>query len=109
MGVISFRAYLVIAFIVAAVIYLLGLVADDNIVAFLLDIRGDATRAGMASVITNFVIEPLRLIFSGDLPGAIVGGILWPLLAVWGILFVLVAIFSFVGPGMGEAAGAISN
>lgn len=104
----SLKTYLIIAVGVTATFYLLGLLAGTGLISVVRQFQSAALGGGMSPEIGRLVIDPITWALSGDIFAALVVGLLWPLALVWVLLFFLVAIFAFLGPGVGAARSTIS-
>ncbi len=97
----SFRLYLFIGIIVAAicsaVIYLGGGTAAEN---FLNSMAGGASPF-LGATITNFIFTPLINIFT-NYYWAVAAGFLWPLIIVWIILLLIAIGATIIGPTVSE-------
>lgn len=107
-GLMSMRIYLVIGGVVSVLFYGLSLIAGQAIRGFIEQTRLEALRAGLAPFITDAVAEPMRLVFSGDLIPAIVGGMMWPIVLLWILLLLIMLIFAFIAPGVSGVRGSLS-
>jgi hypothetical protein len=107
-GLINARVYAVIAVITAAILYAIDYFdKNEAAVGWLTDQMTAASGSGLGRAISGLIVKPL--IFTMDGPvGAILGGLLWPLLLVWFVLLLLVLSFAFIAPGVGQARCAAS-
>lgn len=104
----SFRTYLIIGVIVAVVLYILDLLIGDAMIGFIENFRVQAISAGMAPVIADTIAQPLKLIFSQDLIGALVAGALWPFAGIWLLLLIVLVVYGAIVPGINAAGQPIS-
>lgn len=95
----SVKLYTGIGLVVAAVLYLLSLFAASPLLSFVTTMQSQAQYAGLPPVITRLIVEPFRLGLTTGVIGPAVLGLLWPLLAVWFFLLVLMIVFAVVGAG----------
>jgi hypothetical protein len=58
--------------------------------------------------VANFIVRPLIFAIDGPV-GAILGGLLWPMVLAWLILLVLLLIFAIIGPGVTTTTCSISS
>lgn len=102
------RTYIIIAVVVAGMLYLLSLIdPGGSIAGFFSGVGAQASAAGLPSQMVNFVIFPLEFAFSGEIAGVILGGLLWPLGLVWLLLLVLLVVAGFILPLIGEFNAAL--
>lgn len=107
-GLLSLRNYLAISAVVAILIYIIQLLAGTTFVNAMVSLNRSARSAGMAQVLADAMTEPVRIIVTPNSPlGAVVGGLLWPMLLLWLILLVFVVFFTVLGRGLGQAATTI--
>jgi len=107
-GLLSLRNYVIISVVVAAILYIIQLLAGQTFVDALVSLNQSARSAGMAQVLADAMTEPVRIAVTPNSPlGAIVGGLLWPMLGLWLILLVFVVFFTVLGRGLGQAATTI--
>lgn len=110
-GWLNTRSYIVIAVVVALLLYGMSLLpslgASLNTLIFNFKIGAEAS--GLSGGVTNFIYEPMRLVFEGNLVACIMAGLLWPLALLWIILAFLMMIISVLGPGVGAARGTIGG
>lgn len=99
----SMRAYIVIGVAVGVIIYLMGLVAGEPIVQFFTEIRSNALANGISLAIATIIVDPFIFAFSNPL-GAILAGLLWPLIIVWFVLLFLIIIIAAFSSGYNTAA-----
>lgn len=108
LGAMNFRTYIVVTVVVAASLALIGWLVGESIITFFDQMRADAVSVGLAPGLADLIVEPMKFIFQPDsLIGAILAALLWPLAALWTLLFILMAVFSFVSPGVNTAADTI--
>lgn len=100
---ISFRTYILIGIVVAALIYLISLVAGDPILNFFTEIQNRALANGVSSVFVTLIVGPFIFVFANPLPGSIIAGFLWPLIIVWFVLLFMVIIISAFSAGYNTA------
>lgn len=103
-GIISYRAYFGIAIVVAIITYLVALTGGDSLVQFFTEIQNNALANGVSEPITTIFIGPFLFVFGNPLTGAIVAGLLWPLIIVWLVLLFLIIIITAFAQGYGTAA-----
>lgn len=98
-GIIDTKVYLVLSFITTIMLYTIDMFDKNEVVkTFLLDQGNQAQMAGLASSAANLIVRPL--IYAIDNPiGAVVGGILWPILFIWILLLVVLMTFVVIAPG----------
>lgn len=101
-GIVNFRTYLFIGVGIGFACYVLGMVAGPMLNAQLTNVRWGAVNAGLAPVLADLITQPFIFAFSGDLVGAVVAGVLWPLAVVWIVLLVLALVFTLLGGGIGQ-------
>ncbi len=107
-GLLSLRNYLIISAVVAGIIYLLQLVAGTFLSNGMRSLNLAARGAGMAAALADAITEPIRIVFTPNSPlGAIAGGVLWPMLALWIMLALAVFFFAILGRGFNQAANTI--
>jgi hypothetical protein len=107
-GFFSLRNYLIIAVVVAIILYIIQLLAGQMFVTALVNLNQSARGAGMAKVLADAMTEPVKIAVTPNSPlGAIVGGLLWPMLGVWILLLVFVVFFTVLGRGLGTAGSVI--
>ncbi|MCU0511915.1 MAG: hypothetical protein MUE40_05015 [Anaerolineae bacterium] len=104
---IKFRTYVVIAVVVAVVVFLIGQAFGTGIDQGLRQLNGAARAVGMSAGIADLVTQPLRAMVTGGLPAAVMAGVLWPFAALWLFLMVLQFFFAVFGNGFSQAAGTI--
>lgn len=95
----SVRLYIGIALVVGAVLYVLSLFAAAPLLSFITSMQLQAQYAGLPPVITRLIVEPFRLALTTGVIGPALLGLLWPLLAIWFFLLVLLIVFAVVGAG----------
>ena len=101
-GVLNFRVYLIIGFFVGVICVATAYFDRGGATAsFFTEIGANASRFGMPSTIANFIVQPIAFAFS-DIYWAIAAGILWPLLVIWFILFIVLLVYSIIGPAITE-------
>lgn len=94
---ISFRTYFFIALVVGGSIYLISQFAGPDIYDWAQDQQREARLVG-ARPVGQIVMGPIEFVFNPDnqLPGAILTGLLWPLVIIWPVLiffhFIIVAL-----------------
>ena len=102
----SIRIYMLIGLAVGVIIFLLGYVADDNIIEFAEKQQWEANRRGMPAV-ADIVFKPVQLIFEAEQEsrpaGAIIAGVAWPAVGIW-IVFIIIGILVIAGV---DATGGI--
>ena len=101
---ISFRAYIGIGIVVGIIVYLISLVAGDAILQFFTEIQNRALANGVAGPIVTLIVGPFIFVFSNPFPGAIIAGLLWPLIIVWFVLLFMIIIISAFSAGYNTAA-----
>lgn len=102
MGVISFRTYFMIAITVTALN--LAVVYFDTgraFAGFFSEVGRNAARYGLGQGLTNVIVFPLEQAYS-DYYWAVGAGLLWPVLAIVFLLFIIVFVFSVLGPTFRE-------
>lgn len=104
MGIISFRMYIAIGVIVGIVVYLIGLVGGSQVVQFFSQLQSNSLANGVDPAIANLVLGPFIFVFSEPIFGAILTGVLWPLILVWLVLLFLLMILSAFSAGYNSAA-----
>jgi len=89
-GIISFRAYMLMALLVGAVVLAIGFAFGEEIVDFANEQQRNAASAGIEWLGTLFM-GPVEFAFSRDYRpfGAIVAAIVWPVTLFWPILVLL--------------------
>lgn len=106
MGIISFRVYLLIAFVVFALLFAVQLFGGGPGVAqFFTSVRATAVNSGLSFTIANFILGPIIWIFQTQYYGPIVAGLLWPVDIVWLLLFIIVWMYGLLAPGFGGIPG----
>ena len=107
-GLVSLRNYLAISVVVAIILYGTQLLAGEMFVKALVSLNQSARAAGMARVLADAMTEPVKIAVTPNSPlGAIVGGLLWPMLGLWILLLVFVVFFTVLGRGFSQAATPI--
>ena len=99
-GVIDTKVYLFLTIITTAILYAVEVLDKNELVRdFLLQQSLNAQLAGLPKALANFVVIPL--IFTIDNPiGAIVGGLVWPVVLFWVISLVVIMAYSVLLPGL---------
>jgi len=105
-GLITFRSYLFIGVLVAALFYAGHLLAQDALVGWLETQQNLAISAGLARPITQFITVPLISALNNPV-GPAIAGIVWPGLFLWILLWVLQFLFAIIAPGFNQAADTI--
>jgi hypothetical protein len=108
-GIINTRVYMFFTLITTIVLHMMN-VFDKNevLTSWLLHQSIRAQAAGMGAAVANLVVRPLA--YAVDSPiGAVVGGILWPVLFVWLILLVVLMAFTIIVPGIVTALCAADS
>ena len=102
-GVIDTKVYLFIAIITTPILYVIDLLDKHEIVRdFLLQQSTNAQLAGMPEAMANLIVVPL--VFMVDNPiGAIVGGLIWPVLLFLIFALVVIMAYSVLFPGLLKA------
>jgi len=95
----NWKSYSAIAAGTALVIYVLGWAAGPDILRLIRSVERSAIMGGLSPNIVNLVTGPLEYGIQNYLIGAIVGGLVWPLLLLWFILMVLLLVIGFIGGG----------
>lgn len=109
-GILNLRNYLVISAIVAALLYVLQGLAGQTFVTALISLNRAAKATGLIPVLADMVTEPLRAVLTpGSVPGAIAGGLMWPLLGVWCLLVFVLVFYSLLASGLGRAGNTIRS
>jgi hypothetical protein len=105
------RSYIVIAVVVALLLYAMSLVPSigASLNTLIFNFKLGAEASGLGGGITDLIYEPMRLVFEGNLAACIMAGVLWPLSLLWIILAFLMMIISVLGPGVGAARGTIGG
>jgi|GEM_PF-6651643 len=103
-GVISGRAYAVIAICVAAILgaiaYFDGMQGSGQLGSFFRDIAADA-RPFLGGTIADFIFQPFVLVFT-NIYWAIGAGLLWPVIILWVIFFLVGLGATLIGPALTE-------
>lgn len=107
MGFLNFRAYLAVGVVTGVLLYALGTLIGSDVATFINSFRADAISAGIGRNIAGLVADPLIWVFSGEPLAAILGGLLWPVVLGWFILFVLFVIISFILAGVNQTTTGI--
>jgi len=104
LGAINLRVYIGIGIVVGIIVYLIGLVGGPQVVQFFTQIESTALANGVAPSITTLILGPFIFAFSEPLFGAIMAGLLWPLIVVWFVFLFLIIIISAFTSGFNSAA-----
>lgn len=108
-ALLSLRRYLAVSAGVALVIFLTQILFGATLVTALTTFNRQS-RAVLAPAIADVITEPIKAVVAPNNPlGAIAGGLLWPLLAVWVLLLLASVFFVVIGRGLGTAGRAISS
>jgi hypothetical protein len=89
MHALTLKNYIIGAVITAVIMFFAAQFFGPGIAGWLDSVRADSIRAGISAGLVDVVIAPLRFAFTNPVPGAIGGGLLWPLTALW-IFFVFI-------------------
>ena len=102
-GIINTRVYMFFCLITSIALHAMDVLDKNEVVKeWLLHQSVRAQGAGMGAAIANFIVLPLA--YAVDNPiGAVVGGILWPVLFLWFMLLVVLMAYTVIVPGV--AAG----
>lgn len=102
-GLINGRVYVVIAVITSGLLYAIEFFDKNDVtVNWLNSQMTQAAGSGLGRAASGLIAKPL--IFAIDGPaGAILGGLLWPVLLLWMLLLLLLLSFSFIAPGIFKA------
>jgi hypothetical protein len=102
-GIINTKVYLFFSFITTVLLYAIDTFDKQEIVkTWVLHQSVRAQAAGMAAALANFIVRPLA--YAVDNPiGAVVGGILWPVLFAWFLLLIVLLAFTLIVPGLATA------
>lgn len=96
------RVYVIIGLCVGALCFAVTYFDTSHAFAnYLKSVGNDAARYGLGQTIAQFIIAPLMNVFS-DPYWAIAAGVLWPLFALWFILFIFALGVSIFGPALSE-------
>lgn len=90
MDIMSRRTYLFIGVGVGLFLFLIGTFLGASVVTFA--DRLPLSTTGVMQSLAQFVIEPIKLVMLNPLPGAIIAGLLWPLVGLWVALLLLIVI-----------------
>ena len=102
-GLIDAKVYAVLSLITAAILYAIEYFDKGEVAKTWLQAQmGAASGSGLGSAIAGFIAQPLIFVIDGPL-GAVLGGLLWPLVLVWLILLMLLLAFAFIAPGIFKA------
>ena len=103
LGLIDTKVYLAVGLITAALLFAIDFFdKNEAVVGFLRDQATRAQGSGLGTAVANFIVRPL--IFAVDGPvGAVLGGLLWPVLLLWLLLLVVLLAFGFLAPGIFRA------
>jgi hypothetical protein len=99
-GIINTRVYMFFMLITTIMLYAIEMFDKHEVVkTWLLHQSVRAQAAGMGAAVANLIVKPM--VYAVDSPiGAVVGGILWPILFVWLILLVVLMAFTVIVPGI---------
>jgi hypothetical protein len=109
-GLIHWRTYVLIALGVAGLIFFLGSVtpiADQYIIPSVVSMGNRAVSVGMARPIADLIVQPVVAALDNGPIAALIAGILWPFIALWVLLLVLLFFFSVIGSSFDRAADTI--
>jgi len=108
-GLIDGKVYAFLSLITTAILYAIDSFDKQEVVrTFLVQQAYYAQGSGLGHAAANLIVQPL--IFAVDNPfGAILGGLLWPLLVVWLLLLLLLLGFAIIAPGVFRAKCTIST
>jgi hypothetical protein len=102
-GLIDAKVYAVISVITAALLYAIEFFDKGEAAKTWLQAQmAAASGSGLGSAIAGFIAQPLIFVIDGPI-GAVLGGLLWPVLMVWLILLMLLLAFAFIAPGIFKA------
>jgi hypothetical protein len=103
LGVIDTKVYVVIGLITAALLLAVNYFDKGEVaVGWLQQQELAASGSGLGRAVAGLIARPLM--FALDNPaGAILGGLLWPVLLLWLVLLVLLLAFAFIAPGIFKA------
>ena len=98
-GIINTKVYMFLTLITTALLYAIDFFDKQEVVkTFLLAQGSTAQAAGFYRAGANLIVRPI--VYAIDNPiGAILGGILWPVLFVWILLLVVLMTFAVIAPG----------
>jgi len=109
-GTMKWYVYLLIAAIVAALTLLFGIVAGQQVIELVTQMRGEAVALGGLPVpVADLITQPIIFAFQGDIVNSLIVGIFWPLALVWLLLFVVLLFFAYIIPGAGIAGDQIGG
>ena len=107
-GLISAKVYVVVAIITAGLLYAIDYFdKGEAAVGWLNSQMAQASGTGIGRALSGLVAKPLIYAIDGPI-GAVLGGLLWPLLIVWLLLLIVLLAFTLLSGGVGQAGCAAS-
>ncbi|GAB1421948.1 hypothetical protein MASR2M15_21500 [Anaerolineales bacterium] len=103
----TMKNYVLIAIVTGVIIFFIAHFFGDTIANFMNDIRNQAVSAGVDYNLASIVVEPVLLLKTQPLIGALIIGAAWPLLLVWFLLIILLIILTFVVGGGNTVRDAV--
>ena len=102
-GIINTRIYMFFTLVTSFALYAIDVLDKNEVIKeWLLYQSVRAQAAGMGTAIANLIVRPLA--YAVDNPiGAVVGGILWPMLFLWLILLIVLMAYTVLVPGIATA------
>jgi hypothetical protein len=99
-GIINTKVYMLFTILTTLLLYAIDFFDKHEIVkTYLLSQGSLAQSAGFHWAGANLIVRPL--VYAIDNPiGAVVGGILWPVLFVWILLLFVLMTFAVIAPGV---------
>ena len=107
LGAINARVYAIIALFVAGALYGIQLVDQNDWAAGFIQEQATAAQAVLPRSLVLFIAGPLEWAFTSPL-GAIMTGLFWPFAFLWIFLFVVMQVFAFIAPGLGNVQDSYS-
>jgi hypothetical protein len=102
-GLIDAKVYTVISLITAALLYAIEFFDKGEVaVGWLQAQEVAASGSGLGRAIAGLIARPLIFAIDGPI-GAVLGGLMWPVLLLWLILLILLLAFAFIAPGIFKA------
>lgn len=99
----TWRTYIVIAIIVAILLFLAGSVdsVSNGLVGLVADFRNRAVGSGAFSAgLGDLILNLWRLAFDGNIFVCLIIGALWPLALLWIILIFIMAVIGLIIPNV---------
>jgi hypothetical protein len=99
------RRYLIVAVIVAVIVFVMSYFFYSPFFTVLVDAR--ARGAAALGPVAEFVVNPLIWVLDNPVLGAVVAGLVWPMLLVWIAALFLVILVGFGSPSATEVRGRL--